>query len=224
MKEDNKIKITKSWIIYFIIANIIVLIGGIYQKSELVSIISSVSGVIYVLLVAKERKIAFVFGAINVLLYGLILLKQNVYGGVIYNIFYSLPMMIYGYFAWGKKSKEKNSGIRNLGKKTKIILILVFTIAIIIYSQILKYMGGNQTILDSITTILGFLGIYLMTNKYMEQWITWIIVNASNVLMWIILVNQNITNLPVLLMWFIYLINSIYGYIEWRKKYKNILN
>lgn len=224
MKEDNKIKITKSWIIYFIIANIIVLIGGIYQKSELVSIISSVSGVIYVLLVAKERKIAFVFGAINVLLYGLILLKQNVYGGVIYNIFYSLPMMIYGYFAWGKKSKEKNSGIRNLGKKAKIILILVFTIAIIIYSQILKYMGGNQTILDSITTILGFLGIYLMTNKYMEQWITWIIVNASNVLMWIILVNQNITNLPVLLMWFIYLINSIYGYIEWRKKYKNILN
>ena len=224
MKEDNKIKITKSWIIYFIIANIIVLIGGIYQKSELVSIISSVSGVIYVLLVAKERRIAFIFGAINVLLYGLILLKESVYGGVIYNIVYSLPMMIYGYFAWGKKAKEKNSGVKNLSKKTRIILVIVFAIAIVVYSQILKYMGGNQTILDSITTLLGFLGIYLMTNKYMEQWQTWIIVNFTNVLMWVILVQQDIANLPVLLMWLIYLINSIYGYIVWKNKYKQVLN
>ena len=188
------------------------------------SIISSVAGVAYVLLVAKERRIAFIFGAINVLLYGLILLKESVYGGVIYNIVYSLPMMIYGYFAWGKKAKEKNSGVKNLSKKTRIILVIVFAIAIVVYSQILKYMGGNQTILDSITTLLGFLGIYLMTNKYMEQWQTWIIVNFANVLMWVILVQQDITNLPVLLMWLIYLINSIYGYIVWKNKYKQVLN
>lgn len=224
MSEENKIKITHGWIIYFIISNLIVLIGGIYQKSGLMSIISSVAGVAYVLLVAKERRIAFIFGAINVLLYGLILLKESVYGGVIYNIVYSLPMMIYGYFAWGKKAKEKNSGVKNLSKKTRIILVIVFAIAIVVYSQILKYMGGNQTILDSITTLLGFLGIYLMTNKYMEQWQTWIIVNFANVLMWVILVQQDITNLPVLLMWLIYLINSIYGYIVWKNKYKQVLN
>ena len=84
MSEENKIKITHGWIIYFIISNLIVLIGGIYQKSGLMSIISSVAGVAYVLLVAKERRIAFIFGAVNVLLYGLILLKESVYGGVIY--------------------------------------------------------------------------------------------------------------------------------------------
>ena len=78
-------------------------------------------------------------------------------------------------------------------------------------------MGGNQVILDSITSVLGYIGIYLMSNKYIEQWSVWIIANLSNVILWIMLTIENMTNLPVFLMWMIYFINSVYGYLLWRK-------
>ena len=220
LQEEQKIKnppITVGWFIYFVISILIVLLGGIYQKSDLLSIIASIFGIAYVLLIAKEKRIAFWLGAINVFTYGIVLWKQQIYSGVIYNIFYSLPMLIYGFFIWGKASKKENKGIRVISKRNRILLTGISTVIIIINAIILKKMGGNHVILDSITSILGYIGIYLMSNKYIEQWSVWIIANLSNVILWIMLTIENMTNLPVFLMWMIYFINSVYGYLLWRK-------
>lgn len=220
LQEKQKIKnppITVGWLIYFVISILIVLIGGIYQKSSLLSIIASTFGIAYVLLIAKEKRIAFLLGAVNVFTYGIVLWKQKIYSGVIYNMIYSLPMLIYGFFVWGKASKKENNGIRVISKRNRILLIGISTVIIIINAIILKKMGGNQVILDSITSVLGYIGIYLMSNKYIEQWSVWIIANLSNVILWIMLTIENMTNLPVFLMWMIYFINSVYGYLLWRK-------
>ena len=208
MEQTKENKITRIWLFMFILANIIILICSRVQNSTMLLTISSMAGVSYALLIAKERKIAFILGAINVSTYGYILLKQQVYGGVFYNIIYSLPMMLYGYFSWGKASKKENSGIKTLKKKTKLALIVIFIIAIMAYAFLL----------NSITTVLGFLGIYLMTSKYFEQWIVWIISNMANLILWIILIIEDIQNLPMAIMWSIYFINSIYGYITWKRK------
>lgn len=218
MKQTKETKITRIWLLMFILANIIVFMCSLIQKSTILLIISSMAGVSYALLIAKEKRIAFILGAINVSTYGYLLLKQQVYGGVFYNIVYSLPMMIYGYFSWRKEDKKQVSNVKTLSKNVKIVLIIVFTIAIIIYAILLKNLGGNKVILDSITTILGFLGIYLMTNKYFEQWIVWIISNTANLILWALLSIENIQNLPMLIMWSIYLINSVYGHKTWKNK------
>ena len=116
-----------------------------------------------------------------------------------------------------KASKKENKGIRVISKRNRILLTGISTVIIIINAIILKKMGGNQVILDSITSILGYIGIYLMSNKYIEQWSVWIIANLSNVILWIMLTIEDMTNLPVFLMWMIYFINSVYGYLLWRK-------
>ncbi len=141
------------------------------------------------------------------------------YAGALYNILYSLPMLIWGYIKWKNVQDEKNSGVKVLSKRIRIISSLIILVTTIIYAIILKYLGGNNYILDSITAILGYVAIYLMSNKYIEQWITWIVCNAVSVILWIIITIQNVNNLPMLLMWTIYLINSIYGYVSWNKKY-----
>ena len=70
-----------------------------------------------------------------------------------------------------------------------------------------------------VTLILGILGMYLMSNKYIDQFYVWIVSDIANIILWINLTIQNSNNLPILLMWVILLINSTYANILWRKKY-----
>lgn len=150
---------------------------------------------------------------------GYILLKQQMYAGAVYNLLYSLPMLIWGYIKWKKVEHKENAGVKIISTKTRIRLSLIISLVIAIYALILKQFGGSNYILDSITSVIGYVGIYLMSNKYIEQWAVWIICNSVNTILWIGLTIQNIDNIPMLLMWLVYLVNSVYGYITWRKKY-----
>lgn len=210
----------KKWNIYFILATFITVLLCIMQKSSLLLSISSITGVIYSLLIARNTKYAFIFGIINVATLGYILYIQNIYGGFLYNILYSLPMLIWGYVKWGKISNTKNSGIKKLKKKTKIIGVIILTVIIFIASYILYKLGSNNYILDASASILGYAGIYLMTNKYIEQWDVFVICNLANLGMWASITYYDMTNIPVFVMWLIYTLNSLYGYISWYRKYK----
>lgn len=209
------------WKIYFIIACLVIIIGSIYQGSTLILSISSLCGVIYSLLVAKNVKWSLIFGIINVSSYGFILLDQNIFGGFIYNVLYSLPMLIYGFYNWNKSKDKEDSGIKYLSKEVKIIGTIFLMLAIYIYALVLSYLGGDNVILDSSTSVLGYVGIYLLTNKYVEQWNIWILSNLINLTLWIILTLEDLSNLPLALMWAIYFINSFYGYYLWNKKLKS---
>ena len=59
--------------------------------------------------------------------------------------------------------------------------------------------------------------MYLLANKYQEQWLVWIVSNTANSILWFALMLGDISNIVVFLMWLAYLINSIIGYISWRK-------
>lgn len=170
----------------------------------------------------KKKDFHLYFGSINVGIYGYILLTERIYGGALYNIVYCLPMLIWGYIKWKKVKTQENSGVKIISLKNRILLGIVFSIIIIIYALILNKIGSSNCILDSITTVLGFLAIYLMSNKYIEQWFVWAIVNLAGTALWIILTMQSFSNMPMALMWGVYLVNSIYGYITWNNRYNKI--
>ncbi|MDO4282542.1 MAG: nicotinamide riboside transporter PnuC [Clostridia bacterium] len=211
----RKQDISVSWKIYFVVCIIIISICSIVQKNNLFMLISSVCGVIYVLLNAKGIKYSFLFGIINAFTYGIILILQKMYGSACYNLLYVLPMLIYGYF---KVSQEKEFSIHRLDNHIRIYMLGVFITLVIGISVILKIFGGSLVVLDSISSIGGFLAIFLLSNRYIEQWPVFILVNLAGVVTWAIFTAQNILNLPMLLTWSIYTVNSIYGQITWSKK------
>jgi nicotinamide mononucleotide transporter len=74
-------------------------------------------------------------------------------------------------------------------------------------------------ILDSSTEVLQIIGQILMTLAYSQQWIFWILTNVITIGMWILVVLNDKTTitwvLPIIFMWFGFLVNSFYGYYKW---------
>lgn len=208
------------WKIYFIVVCLTIIVCQLYQGSTLILGVSSLCGVIYSLLVAKNVKWSLIFGIVNVSTYGIILLNQNLFGGFIYNVLYSLPMLLYGFYNWNKASKKDDDGIKSLSLDVKIFGSILIILIIYICALVLSFMGSENVILDSSSSVLGYVGIYLLTNKYVEQWNIWIISDAINVILWVILSIKDPNNTSLAIMWSIYFINSFYGYISWNKSLK----
>ena len=91
-----------------------------------------------------------------------------------------------------------------------MLLLIGTAVAIVLYKLLLSALGGNSAWLDSASTVISITANLLMIMRYREQWLLWIIVDTVTVIMWAGKGDPIMTT-----MWAVYLINAIYGYINW---------
>lgn len=64
-------------------------------------------------------------------------------------------------------------------------------------------------------------GIFCVVLCYAEQWWLWILVNVITLVMWALVIVADPASLPwalpTLIMWVAYLVNSVYGLLNWKK-------
>ena len=61
-----------------------------------------------------------------------------------------------------------------------------------------------------------------MIFRFAEQWVLWIIINVLTIGLWIAtLTTSGGNDWTVLAMWIAFLINSIYGYVNWLRISRN---
>ena len=180
----------------------------------LIDSLAAVCGVFCVVLCAGGKKSQYYWGFVNIVAYIVIALINKYYGEVMLNALYYLPTQFIGLYVWGKhynKPADQVDGLRMAGKH--IIVWSVCSVAgIFVYKLILDALGGNATLLDSMSTVFSIVANALMVMRYREQWALWIVVDVVTVIMWIIAGDFLMT-----VMWAIYLINAVYGWIMWTK-------
>lgn len=205
----------KAWLII----STITMVGlSIVWKDSMISLISGVTGIIGVVLCAKGKVSTYFYATINVALYAIICFQNGLYGEVMLNTLYFIPMNIIGFFLWSKKKDDDGSvEAKSLTKNQVMMLFAGMTVVIVLYYQLLKTLGGNLQLVDSITTVTSIVALLLQILRYKEQWLVWILVNLVSIVMWVMLLNTPEGSISMIVMWSAYLINSIYGYINWSK-------
>lgn len=222
MQLTTKKSILNDWTLFekvWLFISTITMIGlSIVWKDSPIALISGVTGIIGVVLCAKGKISTYFYDTINVALYAWICFQNGLYGEVMLNAFYFIPMNIVGFMLWNKKKDDDgNVEAKALTKKQLIILSVGLFVAIVLYYQLLKSLGGNLQLIDSITTVTSVMALLLQVLRYKEQWLIWILVNLVSIVMWVMLLNTSEGSISMIVMWAAYLINSIYGYINWNK-------
>lgn len=211
---------TKNELIWLFSATLVILGLSIYWQESLMGIISAIAGVFCVVLVGKGKISNYFFGIINVTLYAFIAYEAKYYGDTMLNLCYYLPMNFIGLFVWSKHMKKDSGEVLKirLSSKTNLMIFAGSGVAVLIYSQVLKNLGGNLPILDSISTVFSIVAQFLCVLRAAEQWIFWIIVNVVSVTMWGIAFSQESEGVATLLMWCVYLVNAVIMWISWHKE------
>ncbi len=199
-------------------------ISSAIWKSPWYGFVASITGIVCVVLVAKGKISNYWWGIVNVVFYAYTAYTWRLYGEVMLNLVYFLPMQFYGLWIWTRKSNVVAKGVvavKFLPNSLRLMWIVFTVVGIIGYKMILEAMGGNLPLIDSMSTVMSVIAMLLMAKRYMEQWILWIIVDVVSVLMWFIVVfKQGGNDIGILIMWTAYLINAIYGFLNWIKMHK----
>ncbi len=176
--------------------------------------IAAISGIFCVVLCAKGKKSQYIWGLFNIICYVIIAWINKYYGEVMLNGLYYLPSQFIGYYLWNKHTNEKTKDVigKKLNLKQTIIFLIICAIGIYLYEILLKYLGGNETFLDSASTMISIFANTMMLLRYREQWLLWIIIDVITVAMWVIAKDA-----VMVTMWSVYLLNAFYGYYKWTK-------
>ena len=165
---------------------------------------------------SKQNKIwVFPTGMISTLIFVYLLFKWELLGDMLINGYYFI-MSIYGWYIWTRKvDKTHVNQISTTTFKEKKISIVLFIAALlfvfIIYQKFDKWTSWVAYI-DTITTAIFFVGMWLMAKRKIENWIFWIIGDLISVPLYLY---KGFTFTSFQYFGFTFI--AIFGYLAWKK-------
>ena len=194
----------------------------------LISAFGSLMGVLCTVLAANGRILTFLFGILDVSIYGVMCLIGTRYGNAALHLLYFLPMQFVGYFQWRKRGAEEKAKVqaRRLTGKQWLLYGAVFLAGLVAAYFILAALDKKEAagvikwvaMADAFSMMCNILGQYLLSTAYMEQWYFWILVNVSTIIMWVLTIRQEPDSAFAsiyIVKYSFYLLNSLNGLRIW---------
>ena len=158
-------------------------------------------------------------GIINTSIFVYLLVKWELLGDMIINVYYFL-MSIYGWYYWTRKSNNRGYTpiTRMHSTDIKIILIIIISSVLFVsylYSFFEKW-SGFVSYVDIITTAIFFAGMWLMARRKIESWFFWILGDIISVPLYFAK-GLAFSSFQYLIFTFI----AIAGYYKWKSIYNN---
>ena len=183
---------------------------------ELFAVTMNIFSVIY----AKRNSIlVYPTGLLGTGIFVYILYNFSLLGDMIIN-FYFVLMSIYGWYYWAQRKDGEvlHNVSRTSTKEYYIILILGITSLLSIYFIYNFYDKWDSwtAYVDTITTAIFFVAMYLMARRKVESWIFWIIGDLISIPLYF---SKELTISSI--QYLIFLILAILGYISWKKILNN---
>ena len=167
----------------------------------------------YVILAIKESLWCWPAAFVSTSIYIFLFFDVNLYMESLLNIFY-LSMAVYGWQQWHKRTDNKASVVINRWSLAFHLKAIGLTsIAVIITAFLLdKYTNQSLALADSFTTGFALLTTYMVTQKVLENWLYWLVINSVSIFIY---VSKGFALTSILTV--LYVILSVYGWIAWKK-------
>lgn len=178
----------------------------------LLEVVAVVCGLVYVILAAHNSIWCWLFGIVGSCLSIILFYKYyNLVAESMLYIYY-VATGIYGWVNWKKAEQEKS--ITSKPIKTHLILISSGLAATYLLSLFIQkvFADASYPLLDSFTTIFSIITTILVVQKWIENWLYWIVINTLTVFLYFAKGLDFYGSLTI-----VYVGMSIYGYFNWRK-------
>ena len=194
----------------------------------IIAAVGSLCGVLANVLSANGRLLTFLFGLIDVTIYGVMCLTGAKYGNAALHLLYFLPMQVVGFVQWKKRGAGEGGQVRarRLDGRKWMLYGTIFLVGLVVAYFVLCALDKTEAatavrwlvLMDALSMMCNILGQYLLSTAYMEQWIFWIGVNIASVVMWVLTLRQSPDSsyaLIYVVKYSFYLLNSLNGLRIW---------
>lgn len=187
-----------------------------------IEIFAFITGIIYIVLEILQKKSMWLIGIVTGLACAFSFGVQHIYASAGLNIYYVF-VSIWGIYQWRKAEKKlggrkqgEDEGLLHLKRMDALTLIvsgavlLLGSISLIFF---LRLLGGSESVVDAVVTVMSAIGTFWLAKSYLQQWFVWI---AADILSAILCYVSGMYWMALL--YIIYTASAAYGYFHWKKK------
>ncbi len=186
------------------------------ENTTAIEVIAVVFGILSVWYARKESILVFPTGIVSVFLYIFICVEAKLYADMGINAFYFI-MSVYGWYNWTHqdgKSEEREIS-RTTTKEKVLIVVALISFFGILYYTLSNYTDSNVPMIDSATTSIFLVGMWLMALKKVENWTFWIVGDLISIPLYAYK-ELVLTSFQFI----VFLGLAIMGLLEWQKRMK----
>ena len=216
---------------------------GVVTFNSMIAAIAAILGVFCVVLGAKGSLANWIFGIIEAFLHIYICFCTHIYGDMLQRLVYNLPMQFIGWNKWKKRVRNDGSQTihtRYMTWKQRILTLIAVSAGTVALGLFLiafgpwfidtlhsvfpdmefktlkqSYDTQMQLWLDSFTTVMSVITMYISVKAFVEQWFMWLTINVAYIALW--LMSDSEFSFMTVAKYSVYLINSFYGIYMWNK-------
>ncbi len=195
---------------------------------DIFSLIASLIGVSALILIAKGNVIGQVMIIVFAVLYGIISYSYAYYGEMITYLGMSAPIAAISVVTWVKHPYKKSASesgksqggevaVSTLKPKTIVILTLLTMAVTTAFYFILKALHTENLIIStvSVTTSFAAASLGALRSPYYAFW--YALNDIVLVTMWVMATIADLSYLPMIVCFLVFLINDTYGFISWQR-------
>ncbi len=204
--------------VFFVIASFC-----IFDRENYLTLTASLTGVTSLIFNAKGNPFGQFLMIVFSLLYGIISYSFSYYGEMITYLGMTMPMAIFALISWLKNPYNGNKSEVKINSLNKIEVAFMWVITIIItviFYFILKAFNTANIIPSTISVTTSFLAVYLTFRRSSFFALAYATNDIVLIILWTMASITDLRYISVVVCFVAFLINDIYGFVNWEKMKK----
>ena len=183
-------------------------------------IFAALLGMAYIIFAARESQWCWPIAFISTLIYTILFWGGQLPMQALLN-FYYMGMAIYGYMLWRKHGvTEDKLAITSWSWTKQLTFLVIATVLSVITAYYLEATETSQNpYLDASVTIFSVMNTWLMAKKILQNWLYWVVIDGAAIVLY-----AQSGYFATVILFSVYTVLAIIGFISWQKLYQQQSN
>lgn len=194
-----------------------------FDRENYLTLVASIIGATSLIFNAKGNPVGQLLMVIFSVLYGIISFTFAYYGEMITYLGMTAPMAVFSLISWLKNPYKGNRAEVKINylKSREIIFMFVLTALVtFIFYFILQAFHTANLILSTLSVTTSFLAVYLTFRRSAYYAIAYAANDLVLIALWVLATMSDISYLSVIICFAMFLVNDMYGFINWSRMQK----
>lgn len=195
----------------------------IFDRENYMTLTASLIGVTSLIFSAKGNPIAQVLMIIFSLIYGIISFSFAYYGEMITYLGMTMPMAVVALISWVKNPYNGNKSqvkVNHIHREEVAFMLILTAIVSIAFYFILEAFNTANIIPSTISVTTSFIAVYLTFRRSPFFALAYAANDVVLIVLWVMATMTNISYISVVICFGVFLVNDIYGFINWQRMKK----
>ncbi|WP_028505230.1 nicotinamide riboside transporter PnuC [Ruminococcus sp. FC2018] len=195
----------------------------VFKGSGTLSFIASLIGAFSLIFCAKGNPVGQLLIIIFSMIYAFISYRMHYYGEMVTYATMTAPMAAASLYVWLKNPYGKSRAqvrVRSANGKELAAIILITIPVTVAFYFILDYFGTANIVPSTLSVATSFLAVALTFRRCALYAVAYAMNDVILIVLWLLASIENTSYVPMLTCFAVFLVNDIYGFINWNRLLK----